>query len=333
MLKNTIFALGNLTKPLYMRIKACLIALLLIAFTQKSQSQVLITTTLPDTISHWEKTNTVGLDINQIAFVNWSVGGNNSVSILAKGHFIRKYSYKNISWSNELITKYGLNSQEGQETRKTDDQIQFNSTFGYRRDTVSNWYYGAKFNFNTQFANGYSYPNTTDEISGPFAPATIFLGIGAEYIRKDLGLNAYFSPVTDKTTLVLNQTLADRGAFGVDAAIKDADGNIIVPGKNSRTEVGILITNQFKRQVFKNIILDQRLTLYTDYLNNFGNIDVNFQMQLDMTVNEYVKANIGTNIIYDDDIKSTREVDGAVVQGGPKIQLKQMLGVGLTYTF
>jgi len=316
-----------------MRIQACLIALVIFAFTQTTKAQVIITTTLPDTISHWEKSNMVGMDINEIAFVNWSVGGNNSVTILGKGNFIRKYAYKNINWHNELIVRYGLNSQEGQETRKTDDQIQLNSTFGYRRDTVSNWYYSAKFNFNTQFSNGYSYPNTRNEISGPFAPATIFLGIGAEYIRKDLGLNVYISPLTDKTTLVLNQYLADTGAFGVDAAIRDVDGNIIRQGKNSRTEVGILVTNQLKRQLFKNIMLDHRVTVYTDYLNNFGNIDVNWQLQLDMTVNEYVKANIGAHIIYDDDIKAVEERDGESVTVGPKMQLKQMLGVGLSYTF
>ena len=273
------------------------------------------------------------MDINEIAFVNWSVGGNNSITILGKGNFTRKYAYKNVNWLNELILKYGFNSQEGQERRKTDDQIQLNSTVGYRQDTISNWYCSAKFNFNTQFANGYAYPNTTSEISGPFAPATIFLGVGTEYIRKDWGFNAYFSPLTDKTTLVLNRNLADQGAFGVEAAVKDADGNIIQHGKQSRTEVGILFTNQLKRQIFKNIMLDNRMTFYTDYLNKFGNIDVNWQLQLDMTVNEYVKANIGTNIIYDDDIKSKEEIAGNVVTGGPKIQLKQMLGVGLSYTF
>lgn len=316
-----------------MRLKACLIVLLFIAFTQKGRSQVLITTTLPDSITYWERTNVVGLDINEIAFVNWSVGGNNSVSLLAKGNFTRKYVHKNVNWLNELIVKYGINSQEGQAIRKTDDQIQLNSTFGYRRDTISNWYYSAKFNFNTQFSNGYAYPNTTAEISGPFAPAYIFLGVGTEYIRKDIGLNVYISPLTDKTTLVLNQFLADQGAFGVTGAVKDADGNIIEHGSQSRTELGILVTNQLKRQVFKNIMLDNRVTLYTDYLNNFGNIDVNWQLQLDMTVNEYVKANIGTNVIYDNDIKSTQEVAGAVVTGGPKVQLKQTLGVGLSYTF
>lgn len=316
-----------------MKIKACLTVLFLIIFTQKSLSQVLITTSVPDSITYWERSNVVGLDINQVAFVNWSVGGNNSVAGLAKAAFIRKYAKDNINWHNELILKYGLNSQEGQEMRKTDDQIVLNSTFGYRRDTASNWYYSAKFNFTTQFANGYQYPNTTDEISGPFSPAYIFLGVGSEYIRKDLGLTAYFSPLTNKTTLVLNQTLADKGAFGVDKAITDADGNIIEPGKNSRTEIGILFTNQIKRQIFKNIMMDHRLSLYTDYLNKFGNIDVNWQLSLDMTVNEYVKANIGTHIVYDDDIASSREVNGVVESRGPRIQLKQMLGVGLSYTF
>jgi len=316
-----------------MRIKALIAALFLISFSQKSFSQVLITTSVPDTVSYWERTNVVGLDLNQAAFVNWSVGGNNSVAILAKGNFLRKYTKGNINWVNELLLKYGLNSQEGQEVRKTDDQVQLNSTFGYRADTLSNWYYSAKFNFNTQFTNGYSYPNTTEAISGPFSPAYIFLGVGSEYIRKDLGLTAYFSPLTAKSTLVLNNRLADAGAFGVDPAVRDADGNIIRHGKNMRTEVGILLTNNIKKQIFKNIMLDHRLALYTDYLNKFGNVDVNWQLMVDLVVNEYVKASIGTHIIYDDDIKATEEIDGSIVKVGPKIQLQQTLAVGVTYSF
>jgi len=316
-----------------MRLKACIIVLLCILFSNTTKAQIIITTTLPDSITYWERTNTVGLDLNQVSFVNWNVGGNNSVAGLVKGAFIRKYVKGNLNWNNELILKFGLNRQEGQGTRKTDDQIEMNSTFGYKHDTVSNWYYSAKFNFKTQFANGYNYPNTTNEISGPFAPAYIFLGVGTEYIRKDLGLNLYISPLTDKTTIVSNNTLADQGAFGVTPAVKDADGNIIQGGKNSRTEVGILITNQFKRQIFTNIMLDNRFVFYTDYLNNFGNIDVDWQLQLDLTVNQYVKANVGMHMIYDDDIKNKVEKDGVQVTEGPRIQLKQMIGVGLSYTF
>ena len=68
-------------------------------------------------------------------------------------------------------------------------------------------------------------------------------------------------------------------------------------------------------------------------VKNFGNIDVDWQLQLDMTVNQYVKANIGTHLVYDDDIKSKEEENGVQVTKGPKVQLKQLLGVGVVYQF
>lgn len=293
----------------------------------------IIRTELPDTISYWSKENKVGLDISQIAFVNWNAGGNNSVSGLLKGQFIRTYTRDNINWKNELIARYGINKQESQEVRKTDDQVAFNSTFGYKRDTISNWYYAGKFNFNTQFANGYAYPNTDLAISKPFAPAYTFLGVGAEYSRKDLNFNLYLSPLTQKTTMVFDQRLANQGAFGVDKAIYDEFGNLMREGKNIRNETGILITSQWKKEIFENINLETRASLYSDYLNNFGNIDVDWQLQLEMTVNKYVKANLGTHLIYDDDIKSKEEENGVQVIKGPKIQLKQILGVGVVYQF
>ena len=287
----------------------------------------------PDTISYWEKKNIVGFDLSEIAFMNWSAGGNSSISGLLKGNFTRKYAYQNIKWHNELIIRYGVNKQDGVELRKTDDAFQFNSTFGYRKDTISNWYHSAKFNFNTQFTNGYNYPNTNLAISKPFAPAYIFLGGGAEYANKTKKINVYISPLTFKTTLVLDQRLANQGAFGVTKAVYDIDGNLITEGEKTRTEMGLLLSGAHKKEAYKNIFLENKLSLYSDYINKFGNIDVDWQMQLDLVVNEYVKANIGTHIIYDDDIKAKEEVNGEQVTVGPKIQLKQLLGIGLVYDF
>lgn len=305
----------------------------LLFFVYQSNFGQLINTELPDTISYWSKENKVGLDISQITFVNWNAGGNNSISGLVKGQFIRTYTKENIHWKNELIMRYGINKQESQEVRKTDDQFAFNSTFGYKRDTISNWYYAGKFNFNTQFANGYAYPNVDLAISRPFAPAYTFLGIGAEYSRKDLNLNFYLSPLTQKTTMVFDQRLANQGAFGVEKAVYDEFGTLIREGKNIRNETGILVTNQWKREIFENINFENRIALYTDYINNFGNIDIDWQIQLDLTVNQYVKANIGTHLVYDDDIKSKQEEGGVQVVKGPKIQLKQLLGLGVVYQF
>ena len=307
--------------------------LTLLVFSTVSFSQI-VRTEKPDSISHWKKVNKVGIDFTQITFVNWSAGGNNSISGLAKGQFIRNYLNDNKKWDNELIVRYGINKQESQDVRKTDDQINLNSTLGYRRDTISNWYYGGKFSFLTQFANGYSYPNVDQAISKPFAPAYIFLGIGAEYSRKDLGFNIYLSPLTQKTTLVLDRRLSNSGAFGVDKAIYDETGTIILKnGKRNRTELGALINSQYKTKIMTNINLDTRATLYTDYLKDFGNIDVDWQLRLEMVVNKYVRANIGTHLLYDNDIKNKREVDGVQITEGPRVQWKQILGIGLEYTF
>jgi hypothetical protein len=75
-------------------------------------------------------------------------------------------------------------------------------------------------------------------ISKPFAPAYIFLGVGSEYSNKEKKLNVYISPLTMKTTLVLDQTLANQGAFGVNKAVYDVNGNLIKKGELYRMELG-----------------------------------------------------------------------------------------------
>ncbi|MFV8368496.1 DUF3078 domain-containing protein [Flavobacterium sp. LB2R40] len=284
-------------------------------------------------LSHWTKKNSLAFDISEVAFVNWSAGGTSSISGLFKGKFHRVYNRSNYIWANELLIRYGLNKQERTEVRKTDDAIQLNSTFGYRQDTLSNWYHSAKFNFNTQFTNGYAYPNTEKAISKPFAPAYIFMGIGAENVNKEKKRTFYISPFTFKTTLVLDQTLANQGAFGVPKATYDLDGNLLIEGEKSKMELGILATGHIKKEIFKNIHLENRLSLYSDYVNRFGNIDVDYDLQVELVVNQYVKANIGAHVIYDDDIKSKREIAGIQVTEGPKMQVRQAIGVGIEYVF
>ncbi|WP_333693205.1 DUF3078 domain-containing protein [Flavobacterium sp.] len=283
--------------------------------------------------TYWTHKNMLGLDLSQIAFINWNAGGNSSISGLFKADFGRKYMKENILWNNEMSIRYGINKQEGRELRKTDDAFSVLSNFGYRKHPGSNWFYSARFNFNTQFTNGYAYPNTQLAISKPFAPAYIFLGAGSEYNRKDLNLNFYFSPLTLKTTLVLDRRLADLGSFGVTKALFDEEGNLLRRGRKSRNEFGMLFNNFWKTEVYKNMILEHRVSLYSDYINNYGNIDIDWQLQLNMVVNQYVRANIGFHMIYDDDIKAKKEVEGEQITIGPRIQFKQALGVGVVYAF
>ena len=301
----------------------------------KDTTAVDTTTVVNEKISYWKEVNKVGVNLSEVAFVNWSSGGNNSFSALLHGLFGRKYQKELLNWNSTLVIKYGFNAQEGRELRKTEDNLEINSNFGYRRDSISNFYYSAKFNFNTQLTYGYRYPNTEAAISKFMAPGYAFLGVGTEYSAPEEDLTVYISPVTQKSTFVLDQRLANEGMFGVSPAIKDEEGNIIVEGEKVRTQLGFLVSSAFSKKIFDNIDLNNSLRLYSDYLNQFGNIDVDWEMNLDLQVNDYVKANVGSHLKYDDDVKFKQDLDGdgELETGGPKVQFKQLLGVGVIYSF
>jgi len=283
----------------------------------------------------WSRKNSVGVNFNEVAFVNWNSGGNNSISALFFGNFERNFKRKLLSWKTNASLRYGLNAQDGRELRKTEDQIIFNTTFGYRRNPSSNFRYSAKFNFNTQFAKGYKYPNIEKPISSFMAPGYVFLGIGAEYTAPKEDLIIYLSPITQKSTFVLNQTLANEGMFGVIPAVHDDLGIIIKEGEKVRTESGVLFTSGYKKEIFTNVNLENQLSFYSDYLNKFGNVDVDWQLNLNLVVNNFIKASIGSHLRYDDDVKVKEDTngDGKLEVLGPRVQFKQLLGVGVDYEF
>ncbi len=286
--------------------------------------------------SFWEKINKLGFSASEVAFVNWNAGGNNSISAIANGKFERNYKFRYVQWNNKLDLRYGANIQEGQKPRKTDDAIRFSSAFSYRRDTISNWYYSARANFNTQFYSGFKYPERETPISRFMAPGYFFFGAGTSYLPEGNKFNLYISPVTLKSTFVLDQDLADKGAFGVQKAILDANGNVIQKGETKLIELGFLINQNWETTIAKNVVMRHGLSLYTDYLSSFGNIDIDWELNFDLVVNKYINASIGTHIIYDDDIlfNEVKDTNGVVIdQGVQRIQFKQLLGIGLAYDF
>tara|TARA_R110001583_G_scaffold195462_1_gene373945 strand:+ start:3687 stop:4640 length:954 start_codon:yes stop_codon:yes gene_type:complete len=317
-----------------MRFKLLFIFTFLVTFTSKA-SIPNDSLAIKQSTNFWANTNNVRLIFTQNSFINWSAGGNNSISGILKIHAIKNYKHKHLIWSNELKANYGLNKEEKRELRKTEDLVELNSTFGYKKNIESNWYYSAKFNFKTQFTSGYKYPNNEKPISKFFAPAYLFVGVGTEYFLKEQKFKLYLSPLTNKTTFVFNQSLANEGSFGVNPAIYDELGVLKSKGKLTKMEFGSLITGEWEAIVMTNIKMENTLILYSDYLNNYGNIDVNWEVNFDLTINEHVTANVGAQLIFDDDVKHKEDInnDGTLDILGPKIQLKQLLGVGFSYNF
>ncbi len=283
----------------------------------------------------WIQKNRVSLDISEVTFVNWSSGGSNSISGLLGLNSSLNYDRQNFFWKNSGKIRYGVNKQEAQTLRKTEDILEIDSKMGYRKDSLTNWFFSGHLNFKSQFTNGYNYPNKETPISKFMAPGYMFIGAGAEYGKDFEKFSFYFSPLTVKTTFVLDEALANKGAFGVEPAVYDVDGNLIRSGQRIRNEVGILVSHFFETEMFENIKISTKLNLYTDYLENFGNVDVDWLVAFDFKVNQFVRASLSSHLKYDDDIKISTPtgIDGEYVERGAKVQWKQLLGIGVTINF
>ena len=285
-----------------------------------------------DADTSWKVRGDVSLMFSQSSFTNWAPGGENNITLNGFLNFYAGYLKGNNKWENLLGLAYGQTKTGEQDFRKNEDKIDFQSTYGYKAS--NKWYYSANFNFKSQFAEGFDYHDDVDslqpeKISNFLAPAFISLGIGGEYRPKDY-MSLYISPVTSRWIIVNDQDLADKGAFGVEEAAVDADGNIIPgTGKTSKFEFGAYFRFLFVKDIFKNVNLNTKLEMFSDYLNKPENIDVNWDTQINMKVNSWLSAMFGLALVYDNDTPIV-DKDG---KKGPRTQIKQLLSVGLSYNF
>lgn len=272
----------------------------------------------PDTSSHWKTEGTTSMNFSQVSFKNWAAGGQNSYSLNGMLSLHANYKKERTSWDNSLDVGYGIIKQGGNDVRKSDDKIELTSKYGYK--SSSDWYYSGAFSFKTQFDKGYKYDDdagTKSQISDFMAPAYMLLSVGMDY-KPSEHFNVLLSPLTGKSTFVLDDSLSNNGAFGVE------------PGENIRNEFGGFVKIGYNREIWKNVNLNTKLELFTNYLETPQNIDVNWEVLISMKVNEYLSANINTQLIYDDDINYT---DDEGQEHGPRIQFKEVLGIGFSYNF
>ena len=288
--------------------------------------------TSADSVKHWKFGGTYSFTINQVSLTNWQAGGENSVSGNTILNVFGNYSKNKFSWNNNLTLAYGLSQIGDESLRKTDDRIEFNSSVGYT--ATKNWDYTAFAIFRSQFTDGYDYPNDSDLISTFFAPAYVLGGLGMEYKPNDW-FRINISPATGKITFVTNQELANQGAYGVEEAEYDTAGNILTKGENVRYEIGGSVKIIIKKDLMENVSVQTQVDLFSNYVENPQNIDVNWDFLLNLKVNEWLSASLSTNLIYDDDINIIVEEDpeGNAVKKGPRTQFRQIFGAGLNIKF
>ncbi|HLN94116.1 MAG TPA: DUF3078 domain-containing protein [Flavobacterium sp.] len=268
-----------------------------------------------DSTKAWTAKGNVAILVNQSTFSNWAAGGENNVSGTANVNYDFNYKKGDVSWDNKLIASYGLvKTNNSPFEKKTDDRLEFNSLLG--KKATGYWFYSAFLNFRTQFTKGYTYGTDTNgaEVRTGntrfMSPGYLQFGPGMLWKKSD-ELKFNLAPATSKMTFVDNSFTSvpgyvDGSYFGVDQ------------GKSMRYELGFHASGYYKAVIMANVSFENILSLYSNYLEDPQNVDIDYQLNVIMKINKYLSTNFSFQAIYDDN----------AFQG---FQIRQVFGLGVNF--
>lgn len=267
----------------------------------------------PDTVSPWTTKGNASLLFNQSTFDNWLAGGENNISGNLGLNYDFNYKKEEWSWDNKVIASYGIvKTRTSSFAKKTDDRLELNSILG--KQISEFWYYSAFLNFKTQFTKGYIYDRTVDgvevreEYTNFLSPAYLYAGPGMMWKRNE-NLRVNLSPATSKFTFVDRAfTLPNEQYFGVKE------------GEALRYEFGLNASAYYKLDVIANVSFENILNLYSNYIEETQNVDIDYQLNVVLRINRFLTTNISFQAIYDDN----------AFEG---FQLRQVFGVAANYGF
>lgn len=252
----------------------------------------------------WEKKGTFTFLANQATFNNWLAGGQSNVSGNVGVNYDFNYKNTNWNWDNKIIIGYGLTKIKGQDIQKSDDRFVFNSLAGKRANGY--WYYSAFFNFQTQFDSGFDVASGF-KTSHFFSPAYFQFGPGMLWKKRD-NLKVNIAPATSKLIIVHPHFTELGSSFGV------------AKGDSSRYEFGAAVNGYYKFTLVENVTVENILNLYSNYLEDPQNVDIDYTLNLAMKINKTLSTNLAVQTIYDDN----------AFRG---FQTRQVIGLGVNYGF
>lgn len=258
--------------------------------------------------SPWKYHFKSALLINQTAFNNdWQGGG---VSNLATGaNLVYKLNYKKGTWAvdNTVRLAYGLTKIDDEDQlRKTDDNVELNTTL-FKNIPNSLWSYSTFFNFKSQFSEGFNFnkDGTRTLISDVLSPAFFQFGLGFLY-KKSEDFKINIAPSTLRLIVVDPFFTAQEDAFGVDQ------------GESQNIEFGASLVANYKFTLAKNVTVENLINLYSNYVENASNVDLNYTINMNSKINKHMSADFTFQAIYDDD----------TVQA---FQIRELISLGLNY--
>ena len=279
-----------------------------------------------------------GLNINQLALSNWAAGGENSWAGKAFANFVLLDHKKAFEQKLTGAFAFGVSRFADKRIEKQDDKIDL--TYSLSLNSKTQWNVTMVSTFNTQFANGYKYPNDSTVISGFFAPAYLTVSAGYSYKTKDERFQIFMSPLAGKVTFVMNQELADAGSFGVKKGYYDQD-SVWIPGENIAPAIGVNVIVNYKQPIGKSITYTTMLNTFYNYIERRDDdrlrLDVNWENTIDFVITKYIRTILFVHLKYDHNTTFPvyEDIEGVetVVDNVPKLQFKESVGIAFVHTF
>jgi hypothetical protein len=276
---------------------------------------------------YWKDRLEANFILNQSALSNWVKGGENSLSTSMDITEYANYENKSINLNSYNFVRLKLGFlTSGKSLRKNLDLFETNSKLNHK--AFGKFDFSGILLFKTQLAKGYDYNTEEPTLVSKFLnPATLTLGFGLDY-KPNKATSINFSPFSYKGTYVTDTIVIDQTRYG----IPDNKKAMHEPG------ISLLVAHEFKP--VKTISVINRLQLFTNYVNNPQNIDIDWEMIAVMNLNWFTDIRFNTHLIYDDDTKSqVFDGDEPVLNpdGTPKktarAQFKEMLGLSIVFRF
>ena len=268
----------------------------------------------------WQKEGNVQLLFNQSAFnKEWTGGGTSSIAGNLTVDYQFNYRKDDFTWDNRILGNYGLTKVKDDEfEHKTSDRLELNSIAGKQIEN-RNFYYSWFLNFRTQFAKGYEFSEDAEtgeairtETTHFLSPGYLQTGPGMMYKKGD-NFMVNLAPATARLIFVDSDFTSRAGYI-------DGDYFGVDEGKSTRFELGAALTGFLSYEILENVEMEHSLALYSNYLENPENVDIDYLLNLNMGINDYLSANLIFQAIYDDNAVGA-------------FQIREVFGVGINFGF
>ena len=264
---------------------------------------ILIAQEVDSTINKWTPSLIASANLSQVAFNNWTKGGDNSLAYSFGVDWGMAYKASGWSFKNQLKGEWGQSKTGGEDAKITANNIFNETVFFYNPGWLFEPYVSNL--IRTPLTNGYNYSSIPEtQIVAFFDPGYITQSIGFSYDKSEM--------FKTRLGFAFEESFADKFALHYTNDPETADL------EKFKLETGIESISDVKYEVVKNVLYKGKLRLFSAF-DRLDTWDVSMDNSFTAKVNSWLNVNFSYLIVHK-------------VSESLKTQTQLALQVGIVYS-